>query len=310
MNITALTAQKYGEYKAKTLNASNSSAFSNALNGALGFTKSAAEIKAASASETSQAQELNTSLRPCLSPFELYKIDRELWKLPTLDKLEQSMAAQTEFVHRTIQGTMQIPVGKNELIKLMEEMEKAAANGESLQSVLQKQIDKYSHYTSDGPIPDNGMNKDLFCIDAKTGEVKWVDAKINKSPDITMEDISRDDDIVWDLAYDLQQFMKYTFFKSKDDDPEEVAQILADIKARQASKNYDRFDNKGSGVIEEDDKSKPDEPEDLTDGFIRDIEEHRDELADKADKGTAVTGVEYDGYVYGEMERLMAGVKL
>jgi len=305
MNITALTSQKYGEYKAKTLNASNSPAFSDALNGAIGFTKSAAEIKAASASETSQTQELNTSLRPGLSPLERNGIYQELDKLATKDKLEQAMFAFLAELTGITEGTVQVPVGKNELIELMEKMEKAAANGESLESVLRKQVDKH---TQNGSIPENVMTVDTFDIDPKTGEIKWVNAKINKSPDKTMEDISSDDDIVWDLAYDLQQFMRYTFFKSEDDDPEEVAQILADIKARQSSKNTDRYDNKGSGVIEEekDDDNKPDEPEDLIDGFIRDIEEHQDELADKADKGTAVTGVEYDGYVYGELAKLMS----
>jgi len=278
MNINTVTAQKYGEYKAKALDVSKSS-FNDALNSALGFSKSAAEIKAVSATSDSN-RELNTSLRPCLPPIELNRIDQELWKLPTLDKLEQSMTAHTEFIHRITQGTIQVPVGKNELAGLMEEMEMAAANGESLESVLRKQVAKHSYYTPDGPIPETVMTADTFDIDPKTGEIKWVSAKINKSPVLTMEDISRDDDIVWDLAYDLQQFMRYTFFKSEDDVPEEVEQILADIKARQANKNTDRFDNKGTGVIEEEnDDSKPDEPEDLTDGFIKDIREHQDELA-------------------------------
>jgi len=306
MNINTVTSQKYGEYKAKTPETSKSSAFNDALNNALGFTKSASEIKTASSS-TPQTQELNTSLRPGLSPLERNGIYQELDKLATKDKLEQAMFAFLVELTGITQGTIQVPVGKNELAGLMEEMEKAAANCESLESVLQKQIDKHTSY---GSIPENVMTVDTFDIDVKTGEIKWVGAKINKSPDKTMEDISRDDDIVWDLAYDLQQFMRYTFFKSEDDDPEEVAQILADIKARQANKNYDRFDNVGTDItdIEEetDDDNKPDEPEDLIDGFIKTIGEHQDKLYDEAHKGTAVTDVEYNDYVYGELEKLMA----
>lgn len=250
--------------------------FNTALNNALGFTKSAVVSQPASS-----ATELNTSLRPGLSPIERNKIVQELWKLPSLDKLEQAMAAHGEEIHRIIEGTMAVPVGKNELAGLMAEMEKALSNGESLESVLQKQIDKHSLSTPSGSIPENVMTADVFAIDSNTGEVKWVNAKINKSASKTMEDISRDDDIVWDLAYDLQQFMRYTFFKSEDDNPEEVEQILAEIKERQATKNYDRFNE---GISEEmpvenaDGEEKKKEAEDPIDGFIKAIGEHQDKL--------------------------------
>jgi hypothetical protein len=54
--------------------------------------------------------------------------------------------------------------------------------------------------------------------------------------------LERDEKAVLDLANDLQEFLRYTFFKQEDDCPDEIDRILDLLKARQEGKCVCRFD--------------------------------------------------------------------
>jgi len=202
--------------------------FSDALNSALGYTKSAAESQPAPG-----LTELNTSLRTA-SAEERHAYYQTL----PFEQVGEAMERDAEQMLQRIEGAMQVPIGKNELPEFMAEMEKALADGASLKSVLQKQIDK--HTADDGSRPGslgtNGM--DILFIDPNTGEIKEAFPRINEP-----RDFGFDDNCVWDLAFDLHEFIMLRFFKNDDDNSEEIDRLIEDIKARQENKNYDRFDN-------------------------------------------------------------------
>jgi hypothetical protein len=48
-------------------------------------------------------------------------------------------------------------------------------------------------------------------------------------------------DFVWDLAYDLHEFIQTAFFREEDDCFNEIDKLLEEIKARQADKCMARF---------------------------------------------------------------------
>jgi len=141
-------------------------------------------------------------------------------------------------------GTVQLPIGKNELVSFMEEVENGLANGESFSDIMQKRIDAkvQEFYPNDSGITGIGSNlADIFFIDPNTGEIKYADSKgRNYIENNTGE---ADDDAAWDLAYDLQQFINATVFKPDDMSADEADKIVAEVKARQANKDTGRFDN-------------------------------------------------------------------
>jgi len=181
-------------------------------------------------------------------------------------------------------------IAKNEMTEFFAELDEAAKNGESLESVIKKHSDKHKDFQGNVVTRDfgtgidiNGSKKygnpalDMFWIDANTGEVMWAQAKSRLSG--SNEIFSEDDDAAWDLAYDLQEFINLRFLGKTDGmSKEEVDAVVNDILTRQSHKNIDRFvnpDPNGAWTKLKADKAKPDEPEDLIDSFIKDIYEHQ-----------------------------------
>lgn len=136
--------------------------------------------------------------------------------------------------HERMNGAINVTVGKNELPKLMEEIEKALSEGKSYLTVIEK---FYDNKISSGDAYD-----EIF-INPYTGDVKHarpVSFAYMGAGDI-LHSIS-DDDAVWDLAYDLQQFLKLRIFGETGDlSEEEVENKIAEIKESQANKNTWRF---------------------------------------------------------------------
>ncbi|MCL2633985.1 MAG: hypothetical protein FWD34_05660 [Oscillospiraceae bacterium] len=225
----------------------------------------------------------NTSLRWHMPPSEQ---NRLIHSMPG-DQGDNWVKVVSEFgeaMKERIAGTFQIPVGKNELPALMKYIEEALANGEPLNSALQRQIDKYTN--ADGSMNRNGL--DLFWIDPITGEVKHASSNhgITYYHTDFSDAVNRDCDAVWDLAYDLQQFLRYTFFRQEGDCPDEIAEILEEIKSRQGNKCTERFDypdivvgTDGGTAAAEDEEKEEHEKIELIDELIATIAEHQEQLS-------------------------------
>ena len=88
----------------------------------------------------------------------------------------------------------------------------------------------------------------MFFIDPTTGEIKHATCKSRHIWD-SQNDINSDEDTAWDLAYDLQQFLHATAFRDTYAIPDDkVDEVIADVKARQANKNTERFDKPFSSM--------------------------------------------------------------
>jgi len=142
-------------------------------------------------------------------------------------------------IHAMEQGKIVITIGKNQLPSLIEEIEKALADGKCYSTATQKLYDSQNHARG------VGRNYDSFLLDPTTGQI------IHALPrgSIIGEDgylhNQRDDDAAWDLAYDLQQFLKLRVFGETGDlNEKEIENIIVDIIARQENKCTWRFDSR------------------------------------------------------------------
>ena len=168
----------------------------------------------------------NTSLRWHPSASEMHRMAQtDVYNSQPMDKLRESEIAR-------IVGMTGIVVGKNELVVLLQELQSASANGDSLESVLER-------WSLNRPQPC-GIRGDVFWIDPDTGEVRHAEAAGKL--------LDRNVDAVWDLAYDLQEFLRYTFFRQDGDCAETAAQILEEIIARQENKCVARFHDEEDDV--------------------------------------------------------------
>ena len=129
---------------------------------------------------------------------------------------------------------MQVPV-TGDLKELMESIEKALADGETLQNALQNRIDKY---VKEGKVYGS-CQTDLLLIDPDTGEV--IDS-LPKSRCIVFKNLQDlDRSTVKSQADDLATFLRYTAFKKETDDPEKVEALIAELKAKQSDYDTSRF---------------------------------------------------------------------
>jgi hypothetical protein len=92
-----------------------------------------------------------------------------------------------------------------------------------------------------------GRNYDSFLLDPLTGKITHA-----LPPGFTVGEngyyhSQRDDDAVWDLAYDLQQFFKLRIFgETSGINEKEIEAKIAGIKERQENKCTWRFDSRPS----------------------------------------------------------------
>jgi len=137
------------------------------------------------------------------------------------------------------EGMIRITIGKDELIGLMDEIEKALANGKCYTTAIQKLYDSHNHARG------IGRNYDQFLLDPLTGKITHalpVGFCVGEDGYVHSQ---RDDNAVWDLAYDLQQFFNLRVFNDTGDlNEKEIERIIADIKESQANKCTWRFDSR------------------------------------------------------------------
>ena len=221
----------------KTANTAKTSSFQTVL-------KDNLYADRATAGDTTSAQAFapNTSLRWRITGSELGKM---------LDAAGDSVERKTQIMNKydseiseRMKGTLQVPIVRNELVSFMEEVERGLENGESFSDIVQKWNDKkVREFYSDDDVTGLGNSlADLIFVDPDTGEVKHATTKLRQFYD-NQDIIDGDDDAVWDLAYDLQQFLNARVFRNENvvsDD--EANKIVAEVKARQANKDYGRFD--------------------------------------------------------------------
>jgi hypothetical protein len=136
------------------------------------------------------------------------------------------------------QGMIRLTIGKDELLGLMDEIEKAIADGKCYTTAIQKLYDSHIH------VRGIGYNYDSFLLDPLTGRITHALPKGFSVGKDGYHHSQRDDDAVWDLAYDLQQFFNLRVFGNTGDLSEkEIDRIIADIKESQANKCTWRFDS-------------------------------------------------------------------
>jgi len=141
-------------------------------------------------------------------------------------------------------GTVTVSVGKDQLLSLMNNIEKALANGECYLTAVLDLFNSQYHGL--------GCSYDTFSLDPYSGEVKFAEPcgsvyswQGENSDVMEIKHSAQTDDAVWDLAYDLQQFLKLRVFGETDGmSKDEVEKAIADIKERQADKDTWRFDSK------------------------------------------------------------------
>ena len=136
-------------------------------------------------------------------------------------------------------GCLDVPVA-GDMKELMESIEEALANGETLRSVLQNRIDKYARECGiDGVVAVGSDLADIIRINPDTGEV--VDS-LTKGRCIGFKKLREmDSSIVKSEADDLATFLRYTVFKKETDDPEKVEALIVELKEKQSDYDTTRF---------------------------------------------------------------------
>lgn len=218
MKITGTNqlTQQYVANKTKVLKSTNNSQVANNTfnNPEVSFIESMSESQSATKNTTSA---LNTSLR---------------WfdDSSVIFSQMQSLA----------NGKMFVPIGKNELLGLMDKIEEALAKGEDYTTALQAQYDSHNFQPSTRTLYDS------FLLDPNTGEITFALPLWASIGENGYNHSQHDDDVVWDLAYDLQKFIQLRVFGETNGMSEDEAErMIAEIKERQINKCTDRFDKHG-----------------------------------------------------------------
>ncbi|MCL2633986.1 MAG: hypothetical protein FWD34_05665 [Oscillospiraceae bacterium] len=227
------------------------------------------------------------------------------------EKSNQIFAEFNEEIRARTEGKIKIMLGKGEFVELMKALEKAAASGECFTSALEKWIvtppGEIDRLTVNPDLILSPHGKDFFYIDPDTGDIahavhgKGIGSLIQSRLQAHITD-DADSDAVWDLAYDLQQFIKAAFFNEEGRSPDEIAMLLKEIKARQDNKCTCRFDRTAEntdeiidesedealiGIINDDEVSvnynalETGDNKDMISDFIKAIGKHQDKLYDE-----------------------------
>jgi hypothetical protein len=150
-----------------------------------------------------------------------------------------------------IDGMAGIVLRPGELLKFMEELQKVAESGgcltEFLQKFLPEPVERFSLNPHDVKLGTQGS--DVIWLNPETGEI--VHAQHNPPSELGLllsglrpSTMNREaqNDFVWDLAYDLQQFIQNLFFKQEDECADEIDRLLEELKLRQEGKCMRRFE--------------------------------------------------------------------
>lgn len=180
---------------------------------------------------------LNTSLRWCKTLTQQNKEVQASW-----DNAAEIMGKQSHALRERVKGTVDVPIGRDELTQFMAAVEEGMANGLTFAEIAAAQMKKHAEQDRQpGLAGVSSANADIFCINPDTGEVKHCFAKTRLSSNSIAEP-QQDEDAAWDLAYDMQMFLQNSFFRSEHISAEEAEAIIADITARQSEKDFTRYD--------------------------------------------------------------------
>lgn len=139
-------------------------------------------------------------------------------------------------------GALTIMLGSGEALKFMNDIEKATAEGRSLDDILKSQREKHSRTI-------NAYKYDSLFIDPVTGEVIESHAA-SRAFSCSMSD-SVDKPTCKAVADDIAAFIRYTVFPKEMDDHEKVSRLLSEIKAKQSVYDTTRFDETFDWRLEE-----------------------------------------------------------
>ena len=187
-------------------------------------------------------------------------------------------------------GCMLVQLQAGELPKFMDYVGDSLKKGKSLEQTLQKYLEqqpKPLHCLS-----NSSEKHDWFLVDPENGDVTcaWKGGRVQHGS--TDRELLIDREAVYELADDLNTFLRYAVFPQCDDDPEKVEELISYIKNKQAYANFDRFlddDEKGAsdtilqnlidaGVLKDD---EDEEEEEAVDGLMEAIRVHQEELKKK-----------------------------
>lgn len=186
-------------------------------------------------------------------------------------------------------GCIIVPLGAGELPEFMDYVLGSLKNGISFEQTLQNHLDKQS--LINGELLAQ-RNNDWFLVNPLNGDVMCALKGGRVQTGSVASDEVVDREAVYELADDLNTFLRYAAFPQSDDDPERVKELFSYIKNKQAYSNLDRFLADGeegvtdtiiqsliaAGVLKEDNEDEEEEKEKAVDGLMEAIRIHQEEL--------------------------------
>ena len=185
---------------------------------------------------------------------------------------------------------MLVQLGAGELPKFMDYVMDSLKNGISFEQTLQKYLEQQPKPV--GTILNGTFEYDDFLVNPANGDVMYAFMGGRVQHGRTDRELFIDREAVYELADDLNTFLRYAAFPKSDDDPERVSELISYIKNKQAYANFERFledDEKGvadtilqnlidAGVLKGDDEDEEEEQEKAVDGLMEAIRIHQEEL--------------------------------
>ena len=186
-------------------------------------------------------------------------------------------------------GCIIVPLGAGELPQFMDYVLDSLQNGVSFEQTLKNHLDKQPLFN--GELLGQ-RNNDWFLVNPSNGDVMCALKGGRVQTGSVASDEVVDREAVYELADDLNTFLRYAAFPQSDDDPERVKELFSYIKNKQAYSNLDRFLADGeegvvdtiiqsliaAGVLKGDDEDDKDEKEEAVDGLMEAIRIHQEEL--------------------------------
>lgn len=185
-------------------------------------------------------------------------------------------------------GCIIVPLGAGELPEFIDYVLDSLKNGISFEQTLQNHLDKQ-------PLINGELlaqrNNDWFLVNPSNGDVMCaLKGGRVQTGSVAMDEVI-DREAVYELADDLNTFLRYAAFPQDNDDSEKVKDLISYIKNKQAYANFDRFlaDGKkgitdailetliAAGVLKGDDEEEEQEGE-AVDELMEAIRIHQEEL--------------------------------
>lgn len=188
-------------------------------------------------------------------------------------------------------GCIIVPLGAGELPEFMDYVLDSLKNGMSFEQTLQNHLDKQP--LLNGELLVQG-NNDWFMVNPSNGDVMGAFKGGRVQTGSVASDEVIDRKAVYELADDLNTFLRYAAFPQENDEPEKISELFSYIKNKQAYANFDRFLADGedsvadailqtliaAGVLKGD--VEEEEKDEAIDGLMEAIRIHQEELREEA----------------------------